>query len=52
LIGLGVVLLIVGIIITMNSTGHHGGEHGEAATAAAAGEHGVSWVNRLLSNFG
>ncbi|PIQ20043.1 MAG: quinol:cytochrome C oxidoreductase [Cytophagales bacterium CG18_big_fil_WC_8_21_14_2_50_42_9] len=48
MIGLGLVLLIVGIFITMSSSGHHGGEHGEAA--AAAGEHGVTWVNRLMAN--
>ncbi len=48
LIGLGLVLLIVGIFITMNSTGHHGEEHSAAATA---GDHGVTWVNRVLANF-
>lgn len=48
LIGLGLVLLTIGIIITMNSTGHHGEEHGAAATA---GDHGVTWVNRVLANF-
>ena len=51
MIGLGLVLLIVGIFITMNSTGHHGGGHGEEATAAAeGGHHAITWVNRLFSN--
>lgn len=49
LIGLGLVLLVIGIFITMNSTGHHGGGHEEAG-AAAAGEHGATWVTRILSN--
>jgi len=51
MIGLGLVLLIVGIFITMNSTGHHGGGHGEEAAAAAeGGHHAITWVNRLFSN--
>jgi hypothetical protein len=51
MIAAGLVLLIIGIFITMNSTGHHGGEHGEeAAAAAAGGHHAITWVNRLFSN--
>ncbi|GEO05244.1 hypothetical protein AAE02nite_29080 [Adhaeribacter aerolatus] len=51
MIGLGLVLMIVGIFITMNSTGHHGGGHGEEAAAAAeGGHHAITWVNRLFSN--
>ncbi|KAA5549582.1 quinol:cytochrome C oxidoreductase [Adhaeribacter rhizoryzae] len=51
MIGLGLVFLIVGIFITMNSTGHHGGGHGEEAAAAAeGGHHAITWVNRLFSN--
>lgn len=48
MIGLGLVLLIAGIFITMNSGGgHHGGGHEEAA---AAGHHAITWVNRLFAN--
>jgi len=51
MIGLGLVLLIVGIFITMNSAGQHGGGHGEEHNAAAAGgHHAITWVNRLFSN--
>jgi hypothetical protein len=50
LIGLGLVLLVIGIFITMNSAGHHGGGHGEEAAAAEGGHHAVTWVNRLFSN--
>jgi hypothetical protein len=52
MIGIGLVLLIVGIFITMNSTGHgggHGEEHG-AAAAAEGGHHAITWANRLFSN--
>jgi hypothetical protein len=45
MIGLGLVLLIIGII-TFNSGGGHEGGH----EAAAAGEHGVTWVKRFLAN--
>jgi hypothetical protein len=49
MIGLGLVLLIAGIFITMNSGGgHHGGGHEEAA--AAGGHHAITWVNRLFAN--
>jgi hypothetical protein len=48
MIGLGLVLLIAGIFITMNSGGaHHGGGHEEAA---ATGHHAITWVNRLFAN--
>jgi hypothetical protein len=46
MIGLGLVLLIAGIFITMNSGGGHGGGHEEAA----AGGHAITWVNRLFAN--
>lgn len=50
LIGLGLVLLIIGIFIAMNSTGHHGGGHDGEGAAAEGGHHAITWVNRLFSN--
>ncbi|WP_026463117.1 hypothetical protein [Adhaeribacter aquaticus] len=50
LIGLGLVLLIVGIFITMNSGGGHHGGGGHEEAAAAGGHHAITWVNRLFAN--
>lgn len=48
LIGLGLILLIAGIFLTMNGGGgDHGGGHEEAA---ATGHHAITWVNRLFAN--
>jgi hypothetical protein len=50
LIGLGLVLLIVGIFITMNSGGGHHGGGGHEEAAATGGHHAITWVNRLFAN--
>jgi len=47
MIGLGLVLLVVGIFLTMNASpehGAHGAEHG------GGGHHATTWVNRLFAN--
>jgi hypothetical protein len=46
MIGIGLVLLIVGCILTATGGGHHGAEeHGAEAT-----EHAVTWYNRFIAN--
>lgn len=50
MIGIGLVLLIIGCILTaVGGGGHHGAEeHG--AAAAETSHHAVTWYNRLIAN--
>ncbi|PSR56812.1 quinol:cytochrome C oxidoreductase [Adhaeribacter arboris] len=50
MIGLGLVLLILGIFLTMNGGGSHHGGTGEHEAAAAGGHHVIDWKNRLFAN--
>ncbi|QMU27202.1 quinol:cytochrome C oxidoreductase [Adhaeribacter radiodurans] len=49
MIGIGLVLLVLGIFLTMNGGGSHHGSP-EHETATAGGHHAIDWKNRLFAN--